>query len=97
MKNTVKWYCCMGSVIEIRERRKDFMPLNFPVEDIHLIVQLPMLFNTFIKLGVVIDVFPCLVPHLQACRYPLKMFYVMPWLILKTVSGILAKLVPTQN
>ncbi|GFU90753.1 hypothetical protein TNCV_3781881 [Trichonephila clavipes] len=32
------------------------MPLNFPVEDIHLIVQLPVL---------VIDVFPYLVPHLQ--------------------------------
>ncbi|GFV28442.1 uncharacterized protein TNCV_3983931 [Trichonephila clavipes] len=39
------------------------MPINFPVEDIHLIVQLPMLFNACIKLGVVIN--PCLVPHLQ--------------------------------
>ncbi|GFV06576.1 uncharacterized protein TNCV_2948981 [Trichonephila clavipes] len=55
----------MGSVIEIRERRQDFMPLNFPVEDIHLIVQLPVLFYACIKLGVVIDVFPYLVPHLQ--------------------------------
>ncbi|GFW97702.1 uncharacterized protein TNCV_1424661 [Trichonephila clavipes] len=54
-----------GSVIEIRERRQDFMPLNFPVEDIHLIVQLPVLFNACIKLGFVIDVFPYLVPHLQ--------------------------------
>ncbi|GFW88406.1 uncharacterized protein TNCV_2287321 [Trichonephila clavipes] len=40
------------------------MPLNFPVEDIHLIVQLPVLFNACIKLGVVTDVFPYLVPHL---------------------------------
>ncbi|GFY09999.1 uncharacterized protein TNCV_3699601 [Trichonephila clavipes] len=55
----------MGSIIEIKERQKDFMPLNFPVEDIHLIVQLPMRFNACIKLGVVIDVFPYLVPHLQ--------------------------------
>ncbi|GFV90135.1 uncharacterized protein TNCV_4378511 [Trichonephila clavipes] len=55
----------MGNVMEIRERRQDFMPLNFPVEDIHLIVQLPVLFNACIKLGVVIDVFPYLVPHLQ--------------------------------
>ncbi|GFV54801.1 uncharacterized protein TNCV_4201931 [Trichonephila clavipes] len=46
----------MGSVTEIREMWQDFMPLNFPVEDIHLIVQLPV---------VVIDVFPYLVPHLQ--------------------------------
>ncbi|GFV86716.1 uncharacterized protein TNCV_3964461 [Trichonephila clavipes] len=57
----------MGSVIEIRERQRDFLPLNFPVEDIHLIVQLPVLSNACIKLGVAIDVFPCLVPHLQAC------------------------------
>ncbi|GFX46130.1 uncharacterized protein TNCV_2094461 [Trichonephila clavipes] len=56
MKNTAKWYCCMGSVIKIRERRQDFMPLNFPVEDTYLIVQLPM---------VLMDVFPYLVPHLQ--------------------------------
>ncbi|GFY09134.1 uncharacterized protein TNCV_4663251 [Trichonephila clavipes] len=55
----------MGSIIEIRERRQDFMPLNFPVEDIHLIEQLPVLFNACIKLGVVIDVFSYLVPHLQ--------------------------------
>ncbi|GFU89937.1 uncharacterized protein TNCV_2438241 [Trichonephila clavipes] len=41
------------------------MALNFPVEDIHLIVQLPVLFNACIKLGVVIDVYPYLVPHLQ--------------------------------
>ncbi|GFS47792.1 uncharacterized protein TNCV_3598041 [Trichonephila clavipes] len=65
MKNTAKWYCCLGSVIEIRERRQDLMPLNFPVEDIHFIVQLPMLFNSSIKLGVVIDVLHYLVPHLQ--------------------------------
>ncbi|GFX05586.1 uncharacterized protein TNCV_3434901 [Trichonephila clavipes] len=44
----------MGSVIEIRERWQDFMPLKFPVEDIHLIVQLSV---------VVIDVFSYLVPH----------------------------------
>ncbi|GFU86717.1 uncharacterized protein TNCV_4966621 [Trichonephila clavipes] len=55
----------MGSVIEVRERRQDFMSLNFPLEDIHLIVQLPVLFNACIKLGVVRDVFPYLVPHLQ--------------------------------
>ncbi|GFX02494.1 uncharacterized protein TNCV_194721 [Trichonephila clavipes] len=41
------------------------MPLNVPVEDIHLIVQLPVLFNACIKLGVGIDVFHYLVPHLQ--------------------------------
>ncbi|GFX51999.1 uncharacterized protein TNCV_3064161 [Trichonephila clavipes] len=35
------------------------------IKDIHLIVQLPVLFNACIKLGVVIDVFPYLVPHLQ--------------------------------
>ncbi|GFX90204.1 hypothetical protein TNCV_2449791 [Trichonephila clavipes] len=29
--------------------------------------------------------------------YPLRMFYDMPWLILKVMSGILAWLVPTQN
>ncbi|GFX54569.1 uncharacterized protein TNCV_792561 [Trichonephila clavipes] len=55
----------MGSIIEIRERRKDFMPLNFPFENIHLIVQLPVLFHACIELGFVIDVFPYLVPHLQ--------------------------------
>ncbi|GFW10733.1 uncharacterized protein TNCV_4918521 [Trichonephila clavipes] len=49
----------------MRERWQDFMPLNFPVEDIHLIVQLPVLFNACIRLGVVIDVFPYIVPHLQ--------------------------------
>ncbi|GFT56107.1 uncharacterized protein TNCV_811541 [Trichonephila clavipes] len=65
MKNTAKWYCCTGSIIEIRESRQDLMPLNFPVKDIHLIVQLPVLFNACIKLGVVIDVFHYLVPHLQ--------------------------------
>ncbi|GFW81897.1 uncharacterized protein TNCV_2885711 [Trichonephila clavipes] len=43
----------MGSVIKIRECRQDFMTLNFPIEDIPLIVV------------VVIDVFPYLVPHLQ--------------------------------
>ncbi|GFY34424.1 uncharacterized protein TNCV_3978841 [Trichonephila clavipes] len=47
------------------ERRQDFMPFNFPIEDIHLIIQLPALINACIKLGVVIDVFPYLVPHLQ--------------------------------
>ncbi|GFY23017.1 uncharacterized protein TNCV_2182781 [Trichonephila clavipes] len=56
MKNTAKWYCCRDSVIEIRERWQDLMPLNFPFDGIHLIVQLPV---------VVIDVFPYLVPHLQ--------------------------------
>ncbi|GFU91727.1 uncharacterized protein TNCV_1795941 [Trichonephila clavipes] len=60
-----KWYCCMSSVIEIREMRQDFMLLNFPVEDIHLVVQLPVLFNACIKLGAVKDVFHYLVPHLQ--------------------------------
>ncbi|GFX36578.1 uncharacterized protein TNCV_2031591 [Trichonephila clavipes] len=55
----------MGSVIEIRERRQDLMPSNFLVEDIHPIVQLPVLCNACIKLGVVIDVFPYLVPHFQ--------------------------------
>ncbi|GFS56768.1 uncharacterized protein TNCV_2221991 [Trichonephila clavipes] len=55
----------MGKVIEIREKRQDFMPLNFLVEDIHLIVQLPVLFNACIKMGIVIDVFPYLVPYLQ--------------------------------
>ena len=70
MKNTEKWYCCVGNVIEIRERQQDFMLINFPVEDIHLIVQLAALFNACRKLGVVIDVFPCFVP----CGYPLRMF-----------------------
>ncbi|GFW10472.1 uncharacterized protein TNCV_892671 [Trichonephila clavipes] len=55
----------MSSVIKIKERRQDFMPYNFPVEDIHLIVELPVLFNACIKLGVVIDVFLYLVPHIQ--------------------------------
>ncbi|GFV52048.1 uncharacterized protein TNCV_1324011 [Trichonephila clavipes] len=55
----------MGNVIEIRERRQNFMPLNFPVVHIHLIAPLPVLFNACIKLGVVIDAFPYLVPHLQ--------------------------------
>ncbi|GFY30390.1 uncharacterized protein TNCV_4066401 [Trichonephila clavipes] len=41
------------------------MPLDFPVEDIHLIVQLPVLFNACITLEIVIDVFPYIVPHLQ--------------------------------
>ncbi|GFV13592.1 uncharacterized protein TNCV_67951 [Trichonephila clavipes] len=56
MKNTAKGYCCVSSVIEVRERWQDFASLNFPVEDIHLIVQLSVVF---------IDVFPYLVPHLQ--------------------------------
>ena len=47
---------------------------NFPIEDIYLIVHLPLLFNTCIKLDIVIDVFPCLVPHLEASGYPLRMF-----------------------
>ncbi|GFS50914.1 uncharacterized protein TNCV_4848071 [Trichonephila clavipes] len=55
----------MGSTMEIKEWRQEFMPLNFPVEDIHLIVQLAVLFNACIKLGFVIDVFPYQVPHLQ--------------------------------
>ncbi|GFT57505.1 uncharacterized protein TNCV_803641 [Trichonephila clavipes] len=55
----------MGSIIEIRERWQDLMSLNFPVEVIHLIVQLPVLFNACINLGVVIDVSPYLVLHLQ--------------------------------
>ncbi|GFW11544.1 uncharacterized protein TNCV_3810631 [Trichonephila clavipes] len=42
----------MGSVIEIRERRQYFMPLNFAVEDNHLIVQLPVMSNACIKLGI---------------------------------------------
>ncbi|GFY07912.1 uncharacterized protein TNCV_2579441 [Trichonephila clavipes] len=41
------------------------MPLNFPVEDNYLIIQLPALFKACIKLGEVIDIFPYLVPHLQ--------------------------------
>ncbi|GFW22770.1 uncharacterized protein TNCV_2765821 [Trichonephila clavipes] len=48
-----------------REAARLYVPLNFPVEDIHLIIQLPLLFNACIKPGVVIDVFPYLVPHLQ--------------------------------
>ncbi|GFS81983.1 uncharacterized protein TNCV_1790581 [Trichonephila clavipes] len=95
MKNTAKWSCCTGSIIEIRENRQDFMPLNFPVEDIHLIVQLPGLFNASIKLGVVIDVFHYLVPHLQ--RIPAEDVLGCSWLILKVVFGILARLVPTQK
>ncbi|GFU21260.1 uncharacterized protein TNCV_4869921 [Trichonephila clavipes] len=55
----------MGKAIEIIERWQEFMPLNFPVEDVHLIAQLPVLFNACIKVGVVIDAFPYLVPHLQ--------------------------------
>ncbi|GFT49037.1 transposable element Tcb2 transposase [Trichonephila clavipes] len=46
---------------------------------------------------VVIDISPCLMPHLQVCGYPLRKFSDMPWLILKVVSGILARLVTTQN
>ncbi|GFT06533.1 uncharacterized protein TNCV_3356541 [Trichonephila clavipes] len=60
----------MGSIIEIKEKRQDFMTLNFPVKDIHLIVQSPVLFNACTKLGVVIDVFPYLGPHLQ--RIPVE-------------------------
>ncbi|GFV85520.1 uncharacterized protein TNCV_3773441 [Trichonephila clavipes] len=65
MYTNEEYCCCMGSIIAIREMPQDFMPLNFPVEDIHLIVQLPVLFNACIKLGVVIDVFHYLVPRLQ--------------------------------
>ncbi|GFT40158.1 uncharacterized protein TNCV_1527091 [Trichonephila clavipes] len=65
MKNSAKWYCRTGSIIEIRESRQDFMLLNFPVEDIHLIIQLPVMFNACIKLGIAIDIFHYLVPHLQ--------------------------------
>ncbi|PRD23058.1 UNVERIFIED_CONTAM: hypothetical protein NCL1_47431 [Trichonephila clavipes] len=98
MKNTAEWYCCMGSVIEIyRESRQDLMPLNFPFEYIHLIVQLSVLFNACIKLRIIIDIFPCIVLQLQACGYLLGMFEDMPLLILKVVSGILARLVPIQN
>ncbi|GFV06247.1 uncharacterized protein TNCV_4589061 [Trichonephila clavipes] len=67
----------MGSVIEIREGWLDFMPLNFPVEEIHLIVQLSVLFNACIKLGVVIDVFPYLVLHLQRIRAEDVLGYVL--------------------
>ncbi|GFY03713.1 uncharacterized protein TNCV_3666231 [Trichonephila clavipes] len=41
----------MGSIITIREMRQDFMPLNFPVEYINLIVQLLVLFNAYKKTG----------------------------------------------
>ncbi|GFV28948.1 uncharacterized protein TNCV_618901 [Trichonephila clavipes] len=85
----------MGSVIEIRERWQDFMPLNFPVEDIHLIIQLPVLFNACIKLGVVIDVFPFLVPHLQ----PIPAEDVLGYALAHPESSVrdISKLVPTQN
>ncbi|GFU91508.1 uncharacterized protein TNCV_2542761 [Trichonephila clavipes] len=96
MKNTAKWYCCRGNVIEIRERRQDFMPLNFPVEDIHLIVQLPVLFNACIKLGVVIDVFPYLVPHLQRIPDEDVLEYALAHPE-SSVRDILARLVPIQN
>ncbi|GFW62626.1 uncharacterized protein TNCV_1886731 [Trichonephila clavipes] len=39
--------------------------IKFPVEDIHLIVQLPVLFNACIKPGVVIDVFHYLAQNLR--------------------------------
>ncbi|PRD28097.1 UNVERIFIED_CONTAM: hypothetical protein NCL1_33470 [Trichonephila clavipes] len=84
----------MGSVIEIRERWKDFIPLNFPVEDIHLIVQLPVRFNACVKLRVVIDVFPYLVPHLQQIPAEDVLGYALVHLV---VSGIVARLFPTQN
>ncbi|GFV85554.1 uncharacterized protein TNCV_3773781 [Trichonephila clavipes] len=58
----------MGKAIEVRERQQDFMPLNFPVEDIHFIVQLPLLFNAGIKLRVVLDVFPF--PTSSSLRIP---------------------------
>ena len=45
------------------------MPLNFPIEGIHLIVQLPMLLNACIKLGVVIDIFPSCATH-SSLRIP---------------------------
>ncbi|GFW08690.1 uncharacterized protein TNCV_2777081 [Trichonephila clavipes] len=84
----------MGSLIEIRDRRQDFMPLNFPVEDIHLIVQLPVLFNACIKLGVVI---PLSRATPSSLWIPAEDVLDMPWLILKVVSGILARLIPNQN
>ncbi|GFV70114.1 uncharacterized protein TNCV_597081 [Trichonephila clavipes] len=65
MKNTAKWYCSTGSIIEIRESRQDLMRLNFPVRRHSFFVQLPVLFNTCIKLRVVIDVFHYLVTQLQ--------------------------------
>ncbi|GFV03277.1 uncharacterized protein TNCV_4018741 [Trichonephila clavipes] len=96
MKNTAKWYCCTGSVIEIRERRQDFMPLNFPVEDIHLIVQLPVLFSAGIKLGVVRDVFPYLVPHLQRIPAEDVLGYALAHPEI-SVRDIRERLVHTQN
>ncbi|GFW53658.1 uncharacterized protein TNCV_4815591 [Trichonephila clavipes] len=85
----------MGSVLEIRERRQDFMPLNFSVEDILLIVQLPVLFNTCIKPGVFTDVFP------QASRLRIPAEDVLGYALAhpesSVRSGILARLVPTQN
>ncbi|GFS87238.1 uncharacterized protein TNCV_213591 [Trichonephila clavipes] len=55
----------MGSINEIREAARLYA-IKFPSRrHIHLIVQLPMLFNACIKLVVVIYVFPCLVPYLQ--------------------------------
>ena len=56
MKNNAKWYCCMGSVIEIGERWQDFLPLIFPTKAIHLTVSLPFLLNACIKLGIVTDI-----------------------------------------
>ncbi|GFT01032.1 uncharacterized protein TNCV_4054331 [Trichonephila clavipes] len=95
MKNTAKWYCCTGSIIEIRESRQDFIPLNFPVEDIHLIVQLPVLFNACITLGVVIDVFHYLVPHLQ--QIPAE--DVLGYALAHPESSVrdICRLVPTQK
>ncbi|GFV44100.1 uncharacterized protein TNCV_3572211 [Trichonephila clavipes] len=92
MKNTVKCYCCRGSAIAIRERRQDVMPLNFPAEDIHLIMQLPVLFNACIRLGVVIDVFPYFVPHLPRIPAEDVVGYALPhpessvWVISKACS-----------
>ncbi|GFV55364.1 uncharacterized protein TNCV_5010601 [Trichonephila clavipes] len=60
----------MSSVIEIRERQQDLMPLNFPVKDIHLIVLLPVLFKACIKLGVVNRRIPLSHAALSSLRTP---------------------------
>ncbi|GFW90294.1 uncharacterized protein TNCV_2121601 [Trichonephila clavipes] len=72
------------------------MPLNFPVEDIYLIVQVPVLFNACIKLGVVIDVFHYLVPYLQRIPAEDVLGYALAHPE-SSIRDILAGLVPTQN
>ncbi|GFY32261.1 uncharacterized protein TNCV_3557691 [Trichonephila clavipes] len=71
------------------------MPLNFPVEDIHLIVQLPVLLNACIKVGVITDVFHYFVPHLQ--RIPAE--DVLGYALAHPESSVrdISKAVPTQN